>query len=420
MERLIKRELLNAGLVRLTPHVAERYSACLASMGLSPAEGKDIEIDGIGASPQVAKVYGNPHYLSNGLANPLAVIVSPEQYNRPVYFPIYSWQRPLMRALFDKYHREIIDVSGTHAIGIELENGLSTFEDPRDLLLLTEITAIPHVEELTDAARRQSELVAEFYQDERCLDEGLCDRIIESRKLHGDLRKRRVAMKPITFDSFADFYTVAFGGAAVLRNVDGADVLVLEDKEQYQAVRHAKKKAEQIFYLFDADFRLFNVLRKAQWVEVPIDRYRADPKLIGFKRELLLADALCDCEEHVSWRTLTATARQALMQRHEDKVPEIYSELERFAMKLKRGKVPTLSPELEHFLAVPSERLPPATQEVVRTLLVRREPRNLLALYTVDKNAFLSRYEQWSDAKREWAADYLVERYKHQYRMNQR
>ena len=419
MQRLIKGELLTAGLVRLTPHLAERYSECLVSMGLPPVETKEgLEIDGIGASPQVAKERGNSHYLCNGLANPLAVIVCPEQYNKPVYFQIFSWERQLMRMFFDKYHREIIDVTGTHSISIELEDGISKFEDPRDLFLMNEITAIPHIEELAEAALRQRELIGEFGQDERCLDEELCDKIIESRKTHGDLRKRKVTMQPMKFDSFDDFYTVAFGGAAVLRRVDGVDILVLENKEEYENIRHKKKKGEQIFHLFDPDFRLFNALRKAQWVQVPIEKYRADPKLISFKRELLLADALCDCEEKINWRTLTATARQALMQRHEDRVPAIYAELERFAARLKRGTIPELSPDLEHFLAEPSETLPPSTQDVVWTLLVRREPRNLLGLYTVDKNAFLALYEQWSDAKREWAADYLVERYKHKYRVN--
>ena len=76
------------------------------------------------------------------------------------------------------------------------------------------------------------------------------------------------------------------------------------------------------------------------------------------------------------------------------------------------------SPELEHFLAEPTDKMPPETTQVLWTLLTRREPRNLLALYAVDKNAFLARYEMWSDKKREWAADYLVERYEHHHLMN--
>ncbi len=419
MDRLIARDLLNAGLVRLTPHLAERYSRCLSSMGLEPAVEEHLEVDGVGMSPQVAAQRGNPHYLCNGLANPLALIVCPEQYNKPVFYPIYSWQRPLMRALFDKYHRSIIDITGTHAISIELENGLSTFESPEDLLLLTEVTAIPRTEELADAAVAQAALVADFSQGQQCLDEDLCDKIVTSRKTFGNLGKRQIVMEPMTFDSFADFYTVAFGGAAVLRHVDGIDLLILENKEEFDKVKGKRGLQGQAFYLFDGEFRLFNKLSKARWVTVPIDLYRTDTRLLEFKKELLLADALCDCEETINWRGLTKSAHKALLQKHTESVPEIYFELERFAAALRNGKMPDFSMELAHFLAEPSDKLPPQTQEVVWTLLTRREPRNLLALYTVDKNAFLARYNQWSDAKQQWAADYLAARYQHKHRLTQ-
>ena len=419
MEKLTERGLYGAGLVRLTPHLLERYNDCLMSMGLKPTSCTEVDVDGLGVSPQVAKELGNPYYLCSGLANPLSIIVTPEQYNKPCFFPIYSWQRPLMQALYDKYPKEIADVTGTHAISVDLEDGLSTFEGPEDLLLLSEITAVPHVEEIAEAAQEQGELIADFTEGLNCLREETCDALVINRKKYGDLRKRRVDMRPITFENFNDFYTIAFGGAAVLRHVDGIDLLILEDEKTFHEVTTNKKNlgSAEVYHLFDPEFTLFAALQKSGLVQVPIERYRTDSKILDFKKELLLADALCDCEQQINWRSLTSSARKALLQKHEDKVPSIYFELERFAAKLKSGKVSTLSPELEHFLAEPSEKLHPETQTVLWYLLTRREPRNLLALYTVDKNAFLRRYEEWSDAKREWAADYLVERYKHKHRM---
>lgn len=419
MDRLVERKLMNAGLVRLTPHLLERYNQCLVSMGQKPADGEHIDVDGVGVSPQVVAQRGEPHYLCNGLANPLALIVSPEQYNKPVYFPIYSWQRPLMRAFFDKYHREIIDVSGTHAISIDLENGLSTFENPDDLFLLNEVTAVPHIEELEVAFAAQAALIKTFSEDHNCLGEDLCDEIIASRHAHGDLRKRRIAMEPMTFDSFDSFYTVAFGGAAVLRHVDGTDLLILENEQEFAKVKSKKKMPGTALYLYDEDYRAFERLFKAHWLTVPLEYYKENPKAVEYKKELLLADALCDCEETVDWRSLTKAARKALLQRHGEKVPAIYFELERFGAALHNGRTPNCSQELGFFLAEPSMALPPQTQEVLWTLLTRREPRNLLALYTVDKNAFFARYNQWSDAKREWASGYLAERYKHQHRLSQ-
>jgi hypothetical protein len=419
VEKLIERHLWNAGLVRLTPHLVERYNACLSAMGLPPTALSEIDVDGMGMSPQIAKERGNPYYLCNGLAHPLAIIVSPDQYDKPPYYPIFSWQRSLMRTVFDKNPKSIRDITGTHAIAIDIEDGLSRFEGPEDLLLLTEITAVPHIEELAEAKNEQARLIAEFSDDLNCLRDDLCDAIVRSRDAHGDLRKRKLDMRPIAFDGFDDFYTIAFGGAAVLRHVDGDDLLILENEDILRNVNRRKLGSAKVFYLYDPEFALFEKLKKSKWVDVPVKRYRKDPKLLQFKRELLLADALCDCDDQVNWRTLTNAARMALMLKHEDKVPAIYSELERFAAALKANRVLNLTPELEHFLAEPSEKMSPETQQVLWILLTRREPRNLLSLYTVDKNAFLARYETWSATKQSWAADYLVIRYKHHHRVNQ-
>ena len=423
MQRLIQRHLLNDGLVRLTPHLIARYNECLASVGLAPTELKEIDVDGLGVSPQVAKERDDPHYLCNGLANPLALILTPEQFNKPCFYPIYSWQRSLMRALYDRYPKEIADVTGTHPIAVEIDSGLSTLEGPEDLLLLTTIQAIPHVEKIAEAASEQSGLLASFLEDLNCLREDVCDSLVINRKKYGDLRKRRIAMNPISFESYDDFYTINFGGAAVLRHVDGTDLLILENEDAFSKIKADKRRlgSAQVYHLFDPGFALFDKLLKSKWIKIPIKQYREDPKLLEFKKELLLADALCDCEECTStnWRALSGSARKALLQKHEDKVPAIYFELERFAAALKAGRVFNTTPELSHFLAQPCDTLHPDTQTVLWTLLTHREPRNLLALYTVDKNAFLERYEGWGDAKREWAADYLVERYRHQHRVTQ-
>lgn len=419
MQNLIDRNLLNGGLVRLTPHLVTRYNECLISLGLEATSLTEIDVDGLGVSPQIAKERNNPHYLCAGFSNPFAIIVSPDQYDKPVYFPIFSWQRALMRAFFDKNQKPIRDITGTHPIGLDIENGLSTFEGPEDLLLLSGLTAIPHIEEITEAAAEQGRLITQFSGELNCLREEVCDELVRHRQVHGDLRKRKIDMAPLTFDSFDDFYTVAFNGAAVLRHVDGDDILVLEDPAMFDSVNRKKIGSAQVYYLYDPDFSLFTKLLKGKWIVIPTKKYRQDPQLLEFKKELLLADALCDCEGSVKWRSLTISARKALIGKHKDKVPVIYSELERYAAGLKSGRELSISPELQYFLAEPSEKQSPETRQVLWTLLTHRERRNLLALYTVDKNMFLARYQDWSETKREWAANYLEERYKHQHRTQQ-
>lgn len=420
---LVERKLFGAGLVRLTSHMVERYNRCLVSAGLAPTELQEIDIDAIGVSPQIVQERNDPYYLCNGLANPLAIIVSPDQYNMPVYYPIFSWMRRLMRTIFDKgdNHKRIIDITATDGIVFDLEDGLSAFNGAGDLLLLTEITAVPHLEKLAGAAEAQAELIATFSEGLNCLRDDICDELVASREASGDLRKRKLILSPLAFNSFADFHTVAFGGASVLRDVDGVDLLVLEDKEMFDAAMKNKRKlgSAQVHYLFDEEMLLFEKLRKNHMIVVPVNTYRDDPQLLEFKKELLLADALCDCEEKINWRTLSPAARKALLSKHKDRVPPEYFELERFAAGLKAGRVLQVSQELYYLLVTPQSKLPPATQEILWILLTRKEPRNLLDLYTADKNAFLARYATWSPTKRLWAADYLAARYKHQHTSSQ-
>jgi hypothetical protein len=412
LKPLIHKGLFNAGLVKLTPTMVARYNRCLVSMGHQPTERKVIQVDGIGWSPQVARERRDPYYLHNGPSNPTAIIISPDQYKKPVYVPPFSWLRGAMRQVFEKYHREIIDTTATHVISIDFENGLSSFDGPLDLLLLTSVVAKPDTGNLAEAAVQQRQLVAQFMDGLNCLVTEPRDALIASQSAYGDLRRRRLEMGSVPFDLFSDFYTVAFGGGAVLRGVLDTDLLVLEDKDTYDSVVGAGPTHNaKICYLHDESAKHIDLLREAGMLTLPVDHFRADPKILEDKKDLLLSLSLCDCEGE-DWNTCTSSKRKSLLKKHGEKVDPLFFELERYAAALRRGPVaPEPSVALWHFLAEPSERLPPGTREVLWILLTHRDPRNLLELYTHDKNRFLEHYGTWSDAKQQWAADYLAARY---------
>lgn len=409
---LLKRGLFNAGLVELSPTMLVRYNDALVSLGLEPTRRKRVLVDGVGWSPQIARERRNPYYMcSGGLVNPVAIIVSPDQYKKPVYWPIFSWMRGAMRLVFEKYHREIIDITGTHVISLDCENGLSTLEGPKDLLLLSEVTLKPNTGRLVEAAQEQAALVNRFMDGLHCLESETRNSLIAHRRAHSDLRKRRVSMQPVTFDFFNDFYTVAFGGVAVLRDVDGSDLLVMESQSDYEAIKGSDTNAV-ICYLYDQGAETTGYLANAGFLRIPYEEYRSDPALLERKKDLLLAYALCDCEEGLDWSATSPAKRKTLIKKHGAKVPHLYAELERFAAAVRRGsKSVELSRELWHYLAVPSDSIAPATKEVLWILLTRLEPRRLLNLYRYDKNKFFEVYSGWSGAKQEWVADYIQARY---------
>ena len=415
MQRLIDRGLLQAGLVHLgTPELVGRYNECLTALGIPPTKRDQIHIDGIGWSPEVAEEHEERFYLCHGLANPLAVIVSPEQYKKPVYFPVFSWERGLMRLIFETYHREITDITATHSISFDLENCLTRIKSPLDLLLLAEITADPDTNGISGASEMQKRLIADFLEGINCLKKGYPYKTLVDHALQfGDLRRRSLSLQPVTFNLFNDFYTVAFNGAAVLRKVGERDILVLEDDSTYQAVDLRHSGDADIYYLHNPSHDLITHLARENWLVLPEEEYRKNSNLLEDKREQLLAQLVLDLDPGLAWNQLRPAQRKQLVGRYDGQIPEIYFELEKaIAMLRRNGRLPKLSDELWQFLAVPAEHLHPSTKEVLWMLLTRRDPRNLLELYTYDKNYFLTLYLAWPESKREWGATYLAVRYK--------
>lgn len=410
---LAERGLVNTGLVELTSLLIERYNKALASMGIEPTKCRTIFIDGAGWSPQVAEEKGNLWYLCDGFTNPTAIIISPDQFKKPVYMPAYSWMRSVLRVIFETYHREIIDITSTDVVTLDFELGITKLESPIDFLLLSEILIKPYSGGLLAWAREQQKLINDFMEGLNCLEAEFREPLIAHRKKYGDLCKRRFFMDEIHSPLARDYWTVALGGAAVIRNVDGQDLLILEEKDIYEtALRSAAPKNAQVLYIYDQHSSVFDILAKAEMLVLPIKAFQEDPRILQEKKETLLALAIGACEPEFDWNAAGSVKQNAVVQRHEDKIPAIFHELERFAARLRAGEIVSkVSPELWFYLAAPSESLPPGTKEVLWILLTRKEPRNILESYTRDKNRFIVWYASLSDMAQKWVADYLARRY---------
>jgi hypothetical protein len=410
---LIERGLANAGLVELTPLLIERYNKALISMGIEPTKCRIVFIDGAGWSPQVAAEKGNPWYLCDGFTNPTAIIISPDQFKRPVYMPAFSWVRSILRVVFETYHREIIDITSTDVVTLDFELGITRLEHPIDLLLISSILVKPYSGDLSERAREQQKLIDDFLEGLNCLEAESREPLIAHRKKYGDLCKRRFFMDEMHSPLARDYWTVALGGAAVIRNVDGYDLLILEDKDMYEtALRGSVLKNAQILYIYDQRSVPFDMLAKAGMLVLPIESFKNDPNILQEKKEMLLALAIGECEPDFDWNAASTVKQNQIVQKNVEKIPAIFHELERFAARVRAGEsVPDMSPELWFYLASPAENLPPGTREVLWILLTRKESRNILESYTRDKNRFLVWYGSLSDMAQKWVAQYLEKRY---------
>ena len=201
MENLIKSGLFGRGLIHIDkPALVERYNACLEDIGLEKTSLDNFHIDGWGWSPEIANEMDNKYYLSHyGPANPYAIILTPLQEDRPIYFPYHSFDRHMMKEVFKQCGNQISDLTTETAIWIDIDQEIMRYRSPQDLLMIESINLKFNTSgHLMKAAREQRELVRIFYDEENAWgDTELHRKIIQSCTQYGDLRFRSLDIPEI-------------------------------------------------------------------------------------------------------------------------------------------------------------------------------------------------------------------------------
>jgi hypothetical protein len=410
MERLIQDGLFGAGLIAIdTPELVGRYNACLQQLGIAPTGLASFRIDGMGWSPEIARDRGDSRYLCAGIANPMAVIVSPSQRGKPIYSPFNSYDRRMLDAYFDRYHQSISDITATTYLGLDIDQEMTRYETPRDLLLVRYIVVRSIAGGLFDAARAQGALVERFMADDLAwFDPRLRAALVENARHWGDLRYRRVDIAPLRFDVWT-FHTQAFGGVFVLRCLkNGGTMLLVED---CALVTGGTADAEERSV---ADPELPQRLEDEEIVEIEWEWYRTHPEVLVDKKLSLLADTVCSQSPDLDFAGLKLAQKRQHGVRLANELPAVYHELERVAHRIDAGQTPRgseLSPALRLALLRPHHRLNDAERDVVWLVLCRLQPSDTLRLYMSDKDRFFTQYQTWSTCKREWAVDLIKTRY---------
>jgi hypothetical protein len=411
MERLIRDGLFGGGLVAVdTPELVGRYNACLQQLGIEPTGLERFRIDGLGWSPEIAREKANNHYLCAGIANPMGVILSPSQRGKPVYSPFNSYDRRMLDAWFARHHQSVADITATTYLGLDIDQEMTRYQSPRDLLLVRYVVLRSIAGGLFDAAAEQRALIDRFMADDLAwFDPRLRTELVESARQWGDLRYRRLEISPLRFDVWS-FHTQAFGGVFVLRCLkSGGTLLVVEDP----ALLGGRPGPGFEEYAV-GDPELVRRLREEDVVAIDWEWYRTHPEVFTDKKLSLLADVVCEEQPESSFATLKLAQKRQLGARLAERLPPVYHELERVARRVDAGDFPAvndLSRALRLALLRPHDRLDDAERDVVWLLLCRLQPSDVLRLYMSDKDRFFTQYRTWSACKREWAVEVVKTRY---------
>lgn len=407
MKRLQDAGLFGGGLTSITsPKLVARYNEGLAQLGIDATTRTQFSVDGVGWSPEVAEERGDPFYLSAGVANPMGIIITPDQRGKPVWVPTHSFLRDLMAAYFERFAPTITEITSAAFIGLNIDDALTTYEHPRDLLLVTSVVVHSLAGGLFDAAREQRDLCERFMREPHaCLDDALRQQLIASGKRWGDLRYRRVDIPDWRFD-VGNFWTAAFGGAFVLRpSKRPQPVVILEDGSMVDPADH------DVVVLGP---EVVDRLRKDGLMSVDMRWYKSHPEVIEDKLDGMLASVYCQAHPTGDYASLKQAQKTRFAAAHKAALPSMYHELQLLRRRLDASDAPKgtdLSSELQLLLTRPRRGLPLQDRAVVWQLLCRVQPLDVLRLYKSDKNLFFRQYVNWPESLKAWAITLISERY---------
>lgn len=409
-------DLYGAGLVRIdTPVMVHRYNEALISLGIDATALTAFSIDGMGWSPEVAAEKKTDCYLSHGFANHMAIILGGYQEKKPVYAPFNSYDRRLMIAYFARHAQAVMDITVTTPITLEFDIGLTSVDDPFDLLLVDAVVVRANAGNLMEAVIEQKELVHRFREDKLAwADSTLQDAIIASGMKYGDLRYRQVEIPDFFFEDLRSFFTQMFGGMYVFRCGEGEterSFLVVENRGMYEEKRGLERAHVYGIHEQELVARLF----EEGLAEINFEWYRAHPHELESCKEHIVITALYEHDPFVDYVGMTPAQRRRCVVALNGSLQKIYGELERFVRRLSQGKaiLPNmLSPELQVHLMRPPETLHASLKDVVWNLICKLQTiPDMLQLYRADKNTFFQRYRTWPEGKQTWAVQKILRHY---------
>lgn len=396
-----------------------RYNDCLKAIGLAPTSLERFSIDAMGWSPEIADEKKDNFYLSHGLANTYAILVSLDQKGLPVYFPVHSFDRRMMEKIFTDAEAQISDLLTEGGIWVEMDENIEHYESPEDLMMIDAYELrIRSTVNLPEAKREQAALIRQYYEEDRAWsDTALRSEIIRTSKEHGDLRFRQFDVPAIPFLEVQSFFTQAFGGVFVLRNVSDMDPLIVHASE----TAHNEQKVTPSGYRSYAisDPHLWSYLEEHGVYDIYMDELATEEGVSRLQRikDLLLLEAIVDsADETADLSYFEGPKRKMVVKRLSDLglLKKTYFTADRLLRKIKRledtSTTRILKKERE-LLIRPNPEFPQNLRKLLWQMMMRRTSFDILRMYAHDRSEFFAHYQKWAKIKQEWAVAHLKKHY---------
>ena len=407
MKKLIAANLYRSELLPISGKLVERYNQCLTLLGFAPTNLKTFSIDGIGWSPEIAEKRKNAHYLNSGDANPHAIIITPQQKNKPVYVPFHSFDRDIMRLVFNTYEEKINDITRDCAICVDLDQYIDAFYEPLDVLKYQKISVgFRLINDLDKVQQQQKQLIETFKEGNNFIDENMHMKLLGMARQHGDLRDRDLSLPELEYNTDS-FFTRAFGGVYVLRDFI-SPIVVFEDEKWYKEAIKDTMHDVLIYHIEQPE--LMQKLRDHVIITydledvVKTERYERIKKYIFSKT---LKETNNPINDILNDNTLFKGYLNKIDIDSRKRVMCVERYLEKLEISNQYKISDMIDDDIFNSLHEPHSSLMAKHQDLIWKLLVNISPCDPLHLYWYDKEEFYKTYQTWDDSYKDWVINYI-------------
>lgn len=409
MEKLRAAGLFGGSLTILSGSLAKRYNECLNMLGVKPTKLKTFSIDGMGWSPELAVEKKDNYYLNTGEANVNAIIISPQQKDKPVHMPSHSFDCNVMEAVFAAYGREIRDITKDSALVLHLDQKIDAFFEPFDLLRYDKIeVTFALLNDLDKKQMEQQAFVNFFNRDNNFIDRDVHNHLLSSAKEYGDLRGRKLKLEPIQL-KVSSFYTRAFGGVFVMKSFT-KKILIFEDEKVFKSAINDSAHDVMLFHK-DHD-ELIDALVSNLILRKDFKGAMRTPRYARIKKHVFVEEA--KKTEHPLSEILDS---HFLFKKYLNKLPiEIQKKIsgvELYYQRLIVEKNLKIEAYVDaHFVKVlhePHPSLKEEEEELTWKLLSKIVPKDPVHLYWYNKEQFYNSYNSWKPDYQDWVIAEILE-----------
>jgi hypothetical protein len=406
MNRLISRGLMFGNLVSVdSPALVERYNRALKHLTGKQTKLTDFHIDLSGYAPEVGEELQDHLYLNPNGMNRQFILLTTEQKEAPLLNAKFSTSRGILVRFIEENEAQLFALTARDAVAGELDNTVFKLTSAAQLMDLRQVTVTADTTgQVVKGTERMEGLIRRFRsEDEAWYDDRLIGEMIDLAKTTGDVTRDKIRLKAQTFDQ-GNFWTSHFGGVYVFRAADHPTAISVGPKEAL-----GRLPIDHVFDLGDRN-QIAKFLELNELAEPIVHARGADSAaILRQKMDFILVDLAAK----LGVDTGGATRRdlRTIANTFGDRLPDEFVGLAAMLRWAEAGGPwPRLTSEHpSYFYTLRAAQGP--DRDLVNMLLAELTPLDVRQVFICHKELFYRLYSGWSDAKKDYVAEFLANEY---------